>query len=77
MYIRLVISIVLASLAFTSCSSAPKRWYKIGATPKMFQRDKSACETALQSLENRTSQDFYTFEGCMESKGWTELESSP
>ena len=77
MYRSVMISIVFISLVFTGCSSTPKRWYKLGATSQMFQRDKSNCENALFSNEDRTSSDFYTFEGCMEGKGWTELEPSP
>ena len=46
-----------------------------GGTVAMYERDKSACENAI--LEGPTSgaqSDNYSWEGCMENKGWIVLD---
>ena len=71
-----ILIILLLGLIVIGCASTPKRWYKSGATAKMFERDKSDCEDNL--LETSTSgldNQLYTLESCMQAKGWTILDA--
>ncbi len=60
-----------------SCASEPTRWYKAGATKTMYERDKADCEE--QTLGTVTTMDkmqTYTFESCMEQRGYVALDHS-
>lgn len=60
-----------------SCSSEPKRWYKAGGTVATYERDSSDCEDVLIDTPTGGSKvESYTFESCMEQKGWVILDSS-
>lgn len=55
----------------------PSKWYRLGATDKDFERERSICEdemlgTGTTGLAKTT----YSFEACMEQKGWKILDSS-
>ena len=55
-----------------SCSTAPVKWYRAETSQAMFIRDKTACEEGLLATgNNQVSQHTYSFEGCMEAKGYT------
>ena len=69
-----VLSILYLSLITLSCSSEPQRWYKPGGTVAMYERDKTDCEDELLAGAAGGSLKTYTFEGCMEMKGWVVLE---
>lgn len=58
------------------CAVSPKHWYKPGATQAEFQRDKEWCEHALLTSAEAITSQFYTFEECMETKGWHEIDES-
>lgn len=74
-----VVSMCMLGMVVTSssCSSSPKQWYKPGATHAMFRQDKEWCENALLVSPESMSSQFYTFEECMEKKGWTQVDTSP
>jgi len=60
-----------------SCSSEPTRWYKAGGSVAMYERDASACEEqTLGTVTTMNKVDTYTFESCMEQKGWVVLDKS-
>ena len=55
-----------------SCSTAPVKWYRAGTSQAIFIRDKTACEDRLLATGNNpVSRQTYSFEGCMEAKGYT------
>lgn len=71
----LLFGVVAFCLTSISCSSTPKQWYKAGATAEVYERDKTDCEDSL--LETGTTgsaSQVYTFETCMENKGWVVLD---
>jgi len=71
----LFLGILAFCLTSTGCSETSQQWYKPGGTVAMYERDKSACENAI--LEGPTSgaqSDNYSWEGCMENKGWIVLD---
>ena len=59
----------------TSCASSPSEWYRAGATAKDFEHDQQICEDAvLNTGTTGLTASVYSFEGCMERKGWTILK---
>ena len=71
----IVLGILFFTIMIASCSSEPKRWYKAGGTVEMYERDSSDCEAVLiDSPGGMNKMDSYTFESCMESKGWVVLD---
>ncbi len=55
-----------------SCSTGPVQWYRAGTSQAIFIRDKTDCEEGLLGTGNNDlSQQTYSFEGCMEAKGYT------
>jgi hypothetical protein len=60
--------IVLLTLG---CSTTPVKWYKPGVSQATFSRDKEDCENAwLTTGTTELTKEVYTFEGCMEAKGY-------
>jgi uncharacterized protein YigE (DUF2233 family) len=60
----------IALLTF-SCSTTPVKWYKAGVSQATFSRDKAECENAwLETGTTEKTKEVYTFEGCMEAKGY-------
>jgi len=58
-----------------SCSSTPKQWYKASGTVAMYERDSSDCENVLIDMPTGGSKvESYTWESCMEQKGWVVLD---
>lgn len=69
-----VLSTLILCLTTISCSSK-QQWYKPGATKAMYERDKSACEDQLLETPTTGYQGtMYSFESCMEGKGYTALD---
>ena len=59
----------------TSCASSPSQWYRIGATAQDFEHDQQACNEAVLSTGTTSlNASVYSFEECMERKGWTILK---
>ncbi len=59
------------------CISTSVKWYKPGASGANFSQDKDACERALLgSGDSGMPKQIYTFEGCMERKGWQQVPPS-
>ena len=60
----------IALLTF-GCSTTPIKWYKPGVSQATFSRDKAECEDALLSTgTTQKTKEVYSFEGCMEAKGY-------
>jgi uncharacterized protein YigE (DUF2233 family) len=60
----------IALLTF-GCSTTPVKWYKAGVSQATFSRDKAECENAwLETGTTEKTKEVYTFEGCMEAKGY-------
>lgn len=60
-----------------SCSTGPVKWYRAGTSQAIFIKDKTACEEGLLAIgNNELSQQTYSFEGCMEAKGYTVMPAS-
>ena len=77
--IRTLMVLGVYSLAFMimSCSSEPKRWYKAGATKSTYERESADCEDIVNEAPPHGSKVHnYTFESCMEGKGWVVLDKS-
>ena len=73
---KMVVTVFLLAFLTFSCSSSVK-WYKLGGTSTGFSQDKAACEQALLgSGESGLPKQIYTFEGCMERKGWQQIPAS-
>jgi len=73
----LFLGILFFSLMTISCSSTPKRWYKAGGTVATYERDSSDCDDVLIDTPTGGSKvESYTFESCMEQKGWVVLDKS-
>ena len=74
----LVLGNLFLGVMIMSCSSEPKRWYKAGATAATYERDSSDCEDVLIDTPGggMSKIDSYTFESCMEQKGWVVLDKS-
>lgn len=70
-----VIGLLFLSIG-AGCNASPKRWYKPGATRAQFQQDKEWCEQALLTRAGTLTTKFYTFEDCMEMKGWQPIDES-
>jgi hypothetical protein len=61
----------LITLLTFGCSTTPVKWYKPGVSQATFSRDKAECEDALLSTgTTQRLKDVYSFEGCMEAKGY-------
>ena len=61
----------LITLLTFGCSTTPIKWYKPGVSQATFSRDKAECEDALLSTgTTQQLKDVYSFEGCMEAKGY-------
>ena len=70
-----ILGILFFGLVCLGCSSEPRRWYKTGATAATYEREKSDCEDALiEAPPGGAKGANYSFETCMESKGWVVLE---
>lgn len=68
---------VLVFCFITGCFSTSVKWYKSGASASDFSQDKDACERALLGTgDSGMPKQIYTFEGCMERKGWQQIPSS-
>ncbi len=65
-------------IGLPGCATSPQKWYKAGATSHHFERDQSDCEDAVLSsgTTTATNAQTYSFEGCMEGKGWIVLDPS-
>ena len=73
----LVLGNLLLGVMIMSCSSEPKRWYKAGGTVATYERDANDCENILIDTPIGGSKvENYTFESCMEQKGWVVLDKS-
>jgi hypothetical protein len=73
----IVFGVLLLAVMILSCSSEPKRWYKAGGTVGMYERDAADCEDVLIDAPTGGSKvESYTFESCMEQKGWVVLDKS-
>ena len=69
-----VLGILFFGLVCLGCSE-PKHWYKSGATAATYERDKSDCEDMLiEAPPGGAKGANYSFETCMESKGWVVIE---
>lgn len=69
--LRLGLGLGLITLFAFSCSTTPVKWYKPGVSQATFSRDKAECEDALLSTgTTQKLKDVYSFEGCMEAKGY-------
>lgn len=74
----LLFVLILVGVGFHGCASAPKQWYRSGGTPAQFEHDKEECENALlQTGTTGFQTHIYTFEECMEAKGWSLLDAPP
>lgn len=72
----IVFGILNIVVMIMSCSSEPKRWYKAGGTEAMYERDASDCQDTLIDVPVSGSRvETYTFESCMEQKGWVVLDT--
>lgn len=72
---RVVWLILVCSL--TGCFSTSVKWYKPGATAASFSSDKDACQSVLLGTgESNMPKQVYTFEACMERKGWQQVPAS-
>ncbi len=68
---RLGLGLGLIILLTFGCSTTPVKWYKPGVSQATFSRDKADCEDALLSTgTTQKLKDVYSFEGCMEAKGY-------
>ena len=68
-------TLVLGLLIMMSCSSEPTRWYRAGTTQAMYERDKADCEEQTQGTLTSTNKvDTFTFESCMERRGYVALD---
>ena len=66
-------------VCFTAgCVSSTVKWYKPGATATSFAQDKEDCENIMLGAGDRggVPKQVYTFEGCMERKGWQPIPAS-
>ena len=70
---RLILGLGIGLIVFFTfgCSTTPVKWYKAGVSQATFSRDKAECEDALLSTgTTQELKDVYSFEGCMETKGY-------
>ena len=68
---------VLSLCLLSGCVSTSVKWYKPGATKTSFSQDKEACDVALLGAgDSGMPKQVYTFEGCMERKGWQKVPAS-
>ena len=71
-----LLGVFVCCLATTSCSSTPQKWYKAGGTTAMYERDSTECDNKLIDTPGTAIKvDSYTWESCMEAKGWVALDS--
>ncbi len=64
-------------MLMAGCSIEPSKWYRLGANDTDFEHDRQSCEDALLATGTTgLSVSTYSFEGCMEQKGWKILDSS-
>ncbi len=79
MIVNILTGCLGVALFFTlGCSTAPTKWYKAGVGQETFSRDKAACEDSLLNTGTTGySAQVYTFEGCMEAKGYMAIPESP
>ena len=71
----IIFGILYLGVMAMSCSSEPKRWYKAGGTAAMYERDSSYCEEqTVGTVTTMNKVDTYTFESCMEQRGWVVLD---
>ena len=67
----------LVVLLTFGCSTTPVKWYKPGISQGTFLHDKAECEGALLATGSTgLPRQIYTFEGCMEKKGYTVVPAS-
>ena len=78
MKIKILVSTLALALTSTfGCSASGVKWYKPGVSQTTFSRDKSDCEDAIiGSGTSEISHQVYSFEGCMEGKGYTAIPRS-
>ena len=69
------VGILFFACVTIGCSSTPQKWYKSGGTAAMYERDKSDCDDQLLAGDPGGMVKQYTFESCMEYKGWVLLDS--
>ena len=66
------------TLLIFGCSTTPIKWYKPGVSQATFSRDKAECENAwLTTGTTEKTKEIYTFEGCMETKGYRAAITGP
>ncbi len=76
--LRLGLGLCLLALLALGCSTTPVKWYKPGVSQATFSRDKAYCENAwLETGTTQRTKGIYSFEGCMEAKGYRVAISNP
>jgi len=69
--LRLGLGLGFIALLTFGCSTTPVKWYKPGVSQATFSRDKADCENAwLETGTTQKTKEVYSFEGCMEAKGY-------
>jgi|GEM_PF-645108 len=69
--LRIGLGLGFIALLTFGCSTTPVKWYKPGVSQATFSRDKAECEDAwLTTGTTELTKEVYTFEGCMEAKGY-------
>ena len=69
--LRLGLGLGFIALLTFGCSTTPVKWYKPGVSQATFSRDKTDCENAwLETGTTQKTKEVYSFEGCMEAKGY-------
>ena len=69
--LMLGLEIGIITLLTFGCSTTPVKWYKPGVSQATFSRDKADCENAwLETGTTEKTKEVYSFEGCMEAKGY-------
>jgi hypothetical protein len=67
----------VAVLLACGCSTSSVEWAKTGASQATFSKDKSECEDLLLATGTTGySKNLYTFESCMEAKGYRAIPAS-
>lgn len=75
MTIKMLGCVVLALAC--GCSNTSGKWSKPGASQAMFSKDKAECEDSLLATGTTGySKNLYSFEACMEAKGYTSIPAS-
>ena len=71
----LILGIMYCGGIILGCLPDSRQWYKSGATKQMYERDKEACDDQLLQTPTTGYQGtMYSFESCMEGKGYVLLD---